>query len=130
MHFGEHFTLDGYEGDKDLLNSKELVLSALSELPALLDMNILYEPQVVYAPNKGEGSKDSGGWSGFVIIAESHISIHTFPLRGFVSIDVYTCKSNMDTIKIENYFKDILHLQDTETHFIKRGMKYPQDDIY
>lgn len=127
MHFGEHFTLDGYDGDRDLLNSKELVLKALNELPPKLDMNILLEPQIVFAPNNG---KDSGGWSGFVIIAESHISIHTFPLRGFVSIDVYTCNPDMDTKTVEKYFKNIFRLGSTETNFIKRGTRYPQSNIY
>ena len=32
------------------------------------------------------------GVSGFVIIAESHISVHTFPDRGYVNIDVFSCK--------------------------------------
>jgi S-adenosylmethionine decarboxylase len=127
MNFGEHLTLDGYGGDRELLNSKEVVLTSLQELPNKLDMNILLAPQVVFAPNNG---KDSGGWSGFVIIAESHISIHTFPLRGFVSIDVYTCRNGMNLEFIENYFKNAFKLKDIETNFIKRGTRYPSENIY
>ena len=32
------------------------------------------------------------GVSGFVIIAESHISVHTFPDRGHVNVDIFSCK--------------------------------------
>ncbi len=32
------------------------------------------------------------GVSGFVLIAESHISIHTFPDRGYLSLDIFSCK--------------------------------------
>ena len=50
--------------------------------------------------------KDPGGWTGFVVIQESHISIHTFPKRGFVSADVYTCKNGMDKEYILEFFRD------------------------
>ena len=126
-HFGEHFTLDGYEGDPEKLNDKELVELCLSELPSQLEMHTLSEPLVCFAP--GNDIKDPGGWSGFVIIAESHISIHTFPRRKFVSIDVYTCKNGMDTDYILEYFVKKFGLGSTETNFIKRGMRYPVEDL-
>lgn len=127
-HFGEHLTLDGYQGNYDKLNSKELVLKCLEELPELLDMHKLTKPEVYFA--KGNDLKDPGGWSGFVVIEESHISIHTFPGRGFVSIDAYTCKNGMNCDFIVEYFKKVFELQDVETNFIKRGTRYPENDIY
>ena len=60
-HFGEHLTIDGYGGDMELLNSKDMVLEVLGELPSVLDINILMPPQVVFAPDSGQ--KDPGGWS-------------------------------------------------------------------
>lgn len=126
-HFGEHLTLDGYGGDKAKLNDQELVKRCLQELPDMLDMHILAGPEVYFAA--GNGKKDPGGWSGFVVIAESHISIHTFPERGFVSIDVYTCKNGLATDHIVTYFKEQFGLQETETNFIERGKKYPVDDL-
>ncbi|PIP55994.1 MAG: adenosylmethionine decarboxylase [Candidatus Zambryskibacteria bacterium CG_4_9_14_3_um_filter_42_9] len=128
MHFGEHLTIDGYDGDKDLLDDKDLILDILTNLPKELGMGILVGPQVTRA--LGNDIKDPGGWTGFVVIAESHISIHTFPLRGFVSIDVYTCKNNMDTDFILKYFKDKFGLKDIEENFIKRGTRYPGQNIH
>ena len=40
------------------------------------------------------------GLSGVVIIAESHLAIHTWPEHGFASIDVFTCRSAALTEKI------------------------------
>lgn len=127
IQFGEHLTIDGYNGDIQLLDSKEIVLSVLCDLPEKLGMNILTEPSVVSAPEIG--LKDPGGWSGFVIIAESHISIHTFPKRGFVSADIYSCKNGMDTQFVIDYFTDTFKLKDVETNFIKRGTRYPFENL-
>lgn len=126
-HFGEHLTLDGYGGNYDSLNNKEYVLACLNDLPARLDMTKLSVPEIYFAP--GNNEKDPGGWSGFVVIEESHISIHTFPARGFVSADVYTCKNGMNTNLIEDYFKSKFDLQEVETNFIKRGTRYPAENL-
>ncbi|MEO8637814.1 MAG: S-adenosylmethionine decarboxylase [Candidatus Taylorbacteria bacterium] len=127
-HFGEHLTIDGYGGSRELLNSKDLVLGSLSAIPKLLKMEVLSEPQVFFAPENDV--KDPGGWSGFVIIAESHVSIHTFPKRGFISADVYTCKNGLEKKIIEDYFKKTFELKDLETNFLIRGKKYPPENIY
>lgn len=121
--FGEHLTLDGYFGDADKLNNRELVLRCLSELPNLLHMRKLAEPEVYFS--EGGTSKDNGGWTGFVVIAESHISIHTFPDKGFVSIDAYTCINGMDVEFIIKYFKNAFSLEEVETHHILRGTRFP-----
>ncbi len=126
-HFGEHLTLDGYGGDFEKLNNKDLVLHCLKDLPDMLDMHILAGPEVYFAA--GNDKKDPGGWSGFTVIAESHISIHTFPARGFVSIDVYTCKNGLSQDHIVNYFVKQFELKDTEVNFIKRGQKYPSNNL-
>lgn len=128
MHFGEHLTIDGYGGNFEKLNDKELVLKCLNELPGKIEMKKLAEPSIYSALSNGK--KDPGGWSGFVVIQESHISIHTFPARGFVSVDVYTCKNGLDTEFIINYFKDVFELQDIEQNFIRRGTRYPKDNIF
>jgi S-adenosylmethionine decarboxylase len=124
-NFGEHFTLDGYGGNFKKLNDKKLVLKCLEELPKKIGMNILGKPQVYKADDNN--IKDSGGWSGFVVVMESHISIHTFPHRQFASVDVYTCKEGMDRKFIADYFVKKFLLKDVETHFIRRGTKYPVD---
>lgn len=126
-HFGEHLTLDGYGGSYEKLDDRELVLSCLLELPEKLGMHPLAEP-VVYAAADNQ-LRDPGGWSGFVVIAESHISIHTFPKRRFVSIDAYTCKNGMDTGIAIEYFKEKFDLDETETNLVIRGKKYPQENL-
>ena len=127
QHFGEHVTIDGYGGDPERLNDREAVFSVLTELCDALRMTPLMKPHILSAPDNH--IKDPGGWSGFVVIAESHISIHTFPKRRFVSADVYTCQNGMDTDFIVNYFKQKFVLEEVESHFVKRGTKYPEHNL-
>jgi len=127
INFGVHLTLDGYRGDPEKLNSKELVTKCLSELPEKLGMRKIFGPEVVEC---GEmNPKDSGGFSGFVMIAESHISCHTFPFRKFVSIDVYTCREEMDKNFVIKYFREAFDLEDVETNYIVRGTRFPSEDL-
>lgn len=127
INFGEHLMIDGYEGNAEKLNSRELVVQCLGELPGKVGMKTLAEPEVYWAePNH---LKDPGGWSGFVVVAESHISIHTFPGTKFVSIDVYTCKNGMDVEFIKKYFTEAFGLEDMEVNFVKRGTRYPVENL-
>ncbi len=125
--FGEHMMLDCYGADPGLLDSKEHVLHVLNDLPEKLGMHKLADPVVYFA--EGNGDKDPGGWSGFVVIMESHISVHTFVGRKFVSADVYTCKNGMDQTFITSYFKEAFNADDIEVQFVKRGTRYPQENI-
>ncbi len=127
MHFGEHVTIDGYGGNPDLLNDKELVHSAFTELLETLGMHPLSPIEIFEAQDNH--IKDPGGWSGFVVIMESHISIHTFPKRRFVSADVYTCQNGLDKDIIIEYFKQKFELEDVESNFVIRGKNYPEHNL-
>ena len=127
MHFGEHVTIDGYGGCALRLNDPALATACLEELCSALGMHALHRPCVIPAPDNQ--LRDPGGWSGFLIIAESHISIHTFPKRRFLSADVYTCKNGIDTAFVAHSFTELFRLEEVETHFIKRGTKYPEKNV-
>lgn len=126
-HFGEHLTIDGYEGDPKRLDDKEFIAATINELSGLLKMHPLAELKIVAAPDNH--IKDPGGWSAFLVIAESHLSIHTFPKRRFLSADIYTCQNGIDVHFIENYFREKFGLGDVETHFLKRGLRYPEHNV-
>ena len=124
--FGLHVMMDLYNCSPKTLNDQHLVLEILTTLPKELGMKILTEPVVTYAnPN---GKKDPGGWSGFVMIQESHISIHTFIKRRFVTMDVYSCKQFDHEVVIKKC-KNIFMTDDVEIEIEERGKKYPAQDI-
>lgn len=124
--FGMHLMIDAYDCSPEVLNDKDLVSSILAELPGKIGMTKMMEPVVMWAD--ANDKKDPGGWSGFVMIKESHIAIHTFIKRRFVTIDVYSCK-DFDTKTAIKFFSDKLKTTDLEIHEEVRGTKYPEENI-
>ena len=127
-NFGEHFIIDGYGASLDLLNSPQVMLKLFEDIIRDTDMHPLAKAIIVESP--GNNGKDPGGVTGVQLIEESHISIHTFAKRGFVSGDIYTCKNGMDADHLKKLFIDAYGITDAEVTFLKRGTRYPASNIY
>ncbi len=128
IQFGTHLMLDGYHGYREYLDSEPLLRALLNELVVALKMHMISEPVVSrVGPNN---KKDPGGLSAFVMIAESHISIHTFPNRGFVSADIYTCSNELDEVLVKERLTHAFDLTLTDVQVVKRGVRYPVENIY
>lgn len=127
QQFGLHLMIDGYSAPAETLNDKNLLLSLLANIPKEMGMYTICEP--VIAEVGSNNKKDPGGISGFVMIAESHISFHTFPNRGFVTIDVYTCQNDLDTDKFVSLCKEAFKFTDEDIYIQKRGLRYPSEDL-
>jgi S-adenosylmethionine decarboxylase len=121
--FGMHLMLDGYGCDRSKLESEDFIRTFLDEFPENIGMTKLMSPYVSrYA---GADSK-SRGLSGFVLIAESHVSIHTFPRGGSVSVDVFSCRS-FDIEAAEREIVDRFGIKEIERSILDRGVEYPED---
>lgn len=84
-----HLIIDGFDCDADQIADSSKVLEFLDTYPDAIGMTKIIAPSVkIYKGIKPE----DWGVSGFVIIAESHISVHTFPERNYINIDVFSCK--------------------------------------
>jgi S-adenosylmethionine decarboxylase len=125
--FGVHLMFDGYNANPTLLADKDHLTRLLTELPAKMGMHTICDPIVVEV---GElNAKDPGGISGFILIAESHISYHTFPKRGFVTADIYTCQNDLDAEGFTKLLCEVFGTTDFDTHIQKRGLRYPAENI-
>ena len=91
-----HLLVDGYTSDNDLLKDARKISGLLNAIPGEIGMTQISEP--IVTEYLDEASSTDWGLSGFVLIAESHISIHTFPERDYVNVDVFSCKE-FDHIK-------------------------------
>jgi len=87
--YGKHLLADFTNGQYAQLADFQGIYQLLETLPAEIGMRLLTTPHVVPAD---PGNPDEWGISGFIMIYESHISCHTWPEKGFVSMDVYSCR--------------------------------------
>jgi S-adenosylmethionine decarboxylase len=126
--FGVHLMVDGYGAPAALLSDRAALEKLLIEIPTLMGMHTISDPLVVEVGPKNR--KDPGGLSGMVLIAESHFSFHTFPRRGFITLDIYTCQNELDTDRFVELFKNSFQLADADVYIQKRGLRYPADNIY
>ena len=69
------------------------------------------------------------GISGFVVIAESHISVHTFVERDYVNIDIFSCR-DFDSEKAVGDLKDKFKLIKFRTYLLDREWLTPQLACY
>jgi len=122
--FGPHLTLDLYECNEKKLVDLNFIWKILDELPDLLGMHKISNPQVVLHKGNPE-SFDKGGISAFILIAESHISIHTFIGYAYANVDVFSCRT-FDPQEIENYLVKRFEAKKVERNLLKRGREFPK----
>ena len=116
--YGLHLMLDGYGADPEKLADVSLLYSVLSDLPALIGMHRVGFPHIIHFT---EGS--IAGLSGFVFIIESHISIHTYSQKGFLSADAYSCK-HFDHRKVIRQLEKTFKIREVEEYVVERGKKF------
>jgi len=127
--FGQHLTIDASFCNRKKLTEQSLVYDILNNLPAKLGMTKMTLPQVVKWLDPGATIP---GISGFVMIAESHISIHTFPEKEYVFIDLFSCKG----FDVESAVKLLISAFGAKKYtkkVINRGLDFPRshpDHIY
>ena len=115
--------IDGYRADSDKLADINLMYETLNDMPTIIGMHKVGFPHIIQF-TEGEIS----GLSGFIFIIESHISIHTYSKKGFLSMDMYSCKK-FDHIKAERHIQKIYGIKDIEKNVVKRGKKFHNQNI-
>lgn len=118
-----HLVIDGFCGDPAKMWDVELVRGFLNDCPDTLGMTRITEPRVI---SYDAPKPDDSGVSGFVIIAESHISVHTFPHRSYVNIDIFSCQK-FDHEQALEQAKGLFGLQEVKTWLLERGLEWLDD---
>lgn len=120
--FGLHLTLDGYGCLRQALEDLAGIHDFLNRAPDLIGMTKIMPPYVFKYQGK---VPEDWGLSGFVLIAESHISIHTFPERGYLSLDIFSCK-RFDTLAAGDLAIKHFGIGRQEVQILDRGLEFPR----
>lgn len=121
--FGPHLLLEAYGSPREKLVDIGMISNLLDEYPDKLDMHKIMPPYVF--KYDGGDIKEDWGISGVVLIAESHIALHTFPEKGFFTLDIFSCKE-FDIRKAVDVALDILEPVHFDETVLIRGREFPR----
>jgi S-adenosylmethionine decarboxylase len=114
-----HLMLELYGCDRHILSDESLVKNVLEEYPARVEME---KVSPVHLYQIETSNPLDAGLSGFVVIAQSHISLHAWPEYGEVDIDICSCKEFSQEVAI-SFAKQMFQTDDVEAHFVVRGTR-------
>jgi len=109
---GYHLLIEFYGCGHDILNDVGKIKSLMDEAALVSGASIVESVFHRFSPH---------GVSGVVVIAESHLAIHTWPEHGYASVDLFTCGEEVDPWKAYEFLKKGLAPQSTSTKEILRG---------
>lgn len=121
--FGPHLLLEAYGSPKEKLQDIGIISDLLDTYPAKLQMTKIMPPYVF--KYDGGAVKEDWGISGIVLIAESHISLHTFPEKEFFTLDIFSCKE-FHVRGAVNIALDILQPIHFDETLVMRGREFPR----
>jgi len=110
---GKHLLLELIDCDAGLLNDIEYLRKVVSDTARQIGATVIKDSFYQFTPQ---------GVSGVLIIAESHISIHTWPEYRFAAVDVFTCGDVIDPTDAVGPFVEKLKATSSSYIEMKRGM--------
>ena len=111
-HQSKHLLLELYRCDYEKLNDESFLRCVLSNAAKLANATVLnlisnkFEPQGVTA---------------IALLAESHLSIHTWPESYYSAVDIFTCGQNMKPERASKYLIEALMAKEHLLRIINRN---------
>ena len=112
IHQSKHLLLELYRCDYEKLNDESFLRCTLNKGAKLANATVLnlisnkFEPQGVTA---------------IALLAESHISIHTWPESNYSAVDIFTCGQNMLPELASKYLIEALKAEEHSLRIIERN---------
>jgi len=117
-----HVMIDLFGCNPNLLANEALLRRVLDEYPTRIGMEKV--SPVELRDIKTSNPLDDG-FSGFVIIATSHVSLHAWPPYGMVNIDIFSCE-DFEVIDTITFAQLMFQTDDVEVHVVERALRSPR----
>jgi len=114
---GRHILAEYYSCDISTLDNISLLEDCMREAVLASGATIIDTKFHQFSPY---------GVSGVIVIAESHMAIHTWPEYGYAAIDFFTCGDSVDPWKAFEHMKKTLQPLTCSTKELKRGLLTPE----
>lgn len=109
---GEHYIIELHGCPEGVLDNQPLIRDTLLKAAELAGATVVNDCFHKFSPQ---------GVSGVVVIAESHLSIHTWPERGYAALDFFTCKLSMPVDAAFECLRSELRPEQMQVQKIERG---------
>jgi len=109
---GNHILVEFYGCDCDVLNDEQLLGREMVEAAYMAGATVVDRRFHTFSPY---------GVSGVVVLAESHLTIHTWPEHGYAAVDLFTCGDTVDPWEAFDHLKSALNSTNVSTVEMKRG---------
>ncbi len=106
-----HIVADFFGVDPELIKHVEKMKLLVDPIPIKAGLTVLDSKYHQFKPF---------GVSCVYLLAESHISIHTWPELGYMAIDIFTCGDNSKAFKTFEMLRDIFKPKEVKKHIIYR----------
>lgn len=117
-----HVMLDLYGCNPNLLENEAFLREVLDQYPTRIGMHKVGPVELRYI--KTSNPLDDG-YSGFVIIATSHVSLHAWAPYGMVNIDIFSCEG-FDVAEVVAFARSMFQTNDVEVHAVERATRSPR----
>lgn len=120
-------------GSAEKMADVKNVESMLRDLVSLLGMRTLGEPHMYEVETEiaklgVEPFEDEGGVTGVCVLSTSHCAIHTWPLRPFFVMDIYSCR-DFDPSVVEAHLVKMLDAYDLQMTDVSHALEYAFADV-
>ena len=117
-----HVMIDLYHCNPALLQDEAFLRRVLDEYPDFIGMDKV--SPIELRDIKTSNPLDDG-FSGFVIIATSHVSLHAWPPYGMVNVDIFSCE-DFSVEDVVTFATTRFRTNDVEVHAVKRAQRSPR----
>ena len=112
-HLGRHVLAEFYDCDPNILNNKDRIENNMVDAAIECGATVVQKCFHMFSPF---------GVSGVVIIAESHLSVHTWPELGYAAVDLFTCGNKCDPKVAYEFLKKKFSSKRASFTELKRGI--------
>jgi len=109
---GKHILVEFYGCNSERLKDTDMLQQEFENAATMSGATVVDSTFHTFSPY---------GVSGVVVIAESHLTIHTWPEYGYAAVDLFTCGDTVDPWTAFEHIKEVLQSQNTSTIEMKRG---------
>ena len=112
VHQSKHLLLELYRCDSEKLNDESFLRCTLNRAAKLAKATVLHLISNKFEPQ---------GVTAIALLAESHISIHTWPESNYSAVDIFTCGRNMMPELASQYLIESLMAEEHSLRLIERN---------